>query len=290
VTQPPSPGPYGPPPAAPPPGYRAGTAYAVPPGAYSAPPNFQPAPQPGTMTWAAPGYPVAPQARPAVKHSSHTKVILILVGALALAVGAFVLVSALITPGPPKTPDCPPDCPHPPTGKPISAPHVFTAANGSFSVSYLASNQYINASTTSDSVLMKITPPNSTEQDEILLAGNAANGQSAEQVVNALAGKVAPDAKVAYVIPNATVGFQKGYGLMLDNYQQSTSGGTEHDRIAIVAAVKNDTALIAVGVGPYREFSATGLNDGHPSGADSLPSLFMDDMINSFTWKGDPPR
>ncbi len=39
-----------------------------------------------------------------------------------------------------------------------------------------------------------------------------AKGRSAEQVVDDLLREKQPDATVAYVLPNATVGYQLGYG------------------------------------------------------------------------------
>lgn len=293
--QPPPHGPLGPAPTPPPPGFRPGPVpppgpigYAMPRNAYTAPPVYQPAPAPNTMAWTGAGYPVAATARPVAKHSSHTKVVGILVAALLVAVGAFVGISLLVTPGAQSTPPCPPTCPNPPVGQPVASPETFTAADGSFSVTYLPAGSRIHLTKSASSVDMKLFPPGET--DEILLTGLAAKGDTADQVVASVTGKLVPDAKVAYVLPNAILGFQHGYGVVLDNYLQTTNGATEHDRIVVVGAVKNDVALLAIGVGPFREYSAKGLNDGHASGANSFAALLMDQMINSFTWKGDPPR
>ena len=45
-----------------------------------------------------------------------------------------------------------------------------------------------------------------------------------------------PDATVAYVLPNATVGYQLGYGAVLDVYPQGTSGVARRTRIVVMAA------------------------------------------------------
>lgn len=287
------PPPVGPAPAPPPRGYRpapmnAPMGYPPPPNSYAAPPAFRPAPPPNTMTWTGPGYPVAAGARPAAKHSSHTKVIGILVAALLVAVAAFVGIGLLVTPGPASNVVCPPTCPNPPVGKPVASPETFHAADGTFSVTYLPAGPKVTLTKTSNSVDMRVTP--SGETDEIYLTGYSASGRTAEQIVTAAAGKLAPDGRVAYVLPNAMVGFQPGYGVVIDNYLQTTTGATEHDRLIIIAAVKHDTALVAIGLGPYHQFSPNGITDGHPSGADSIAALLMDDLVNSFTWKGDPPR
>ena len=56
-----------------------------------------------------------------------------------------------------------------------------------------------------------------------------------------------------------------------------------------MAAIKNDYALVAAGAGPYREFSPD-FGSGHPSGANFLLALDMGKYVNSFRWRGDPPR
>jgi hypothetical protein len=56
-----------------------------------------------------------------------------------------------------------------------------------------------------------------------------------------------------------------------------------------MVAVKNDFALIAAAAGPFREFSPE-FGSGHPSGANFFLALDMAKYVNSFTWRGDPPR
>ena len=64
-----------------------------------------------------------------------------------------------------------------------------------------------------------------------------------------------------------------------------------HDglRILVLAAVKNDYALVASAVGPYHEFSPR-FGNGHPSGANLQLALDMAKYVNSFVWRGDSPR
>jgi hypothetical protein len=47
--------------------------------------------------------------------------------------------------------------------------------------------------------------------------------------------------------------------------------------------------LIAAAAGPYREFTPD-FGSGHPSGANFVLALDMAKYVNSFTWRGDPPR
>jgi len=56
-----------------------------------------------------------------------------------------------------------------------------------------------------------------------------------------------------------------------------------------MAAVKNDYALIAAAAGPFHEFSPD-FGSGHPSGANFFLAMDMGKYVNSFTWRGDPPR
>jgi hypothetical protein len=58
-------------------------------------------------------------------------------------------------------------------------------------------------------------------------------------------------------------------------------------RVMIMVAVKDDLALVVAAMGPEEK-----KNHGHPSGA-NLEMAFSRDFgyyVNSFLWKGDPPR
>lgn len=264
----------------PPPGYQ--------PQYVPASPNA-PAPPPGVYPWAHPGYAVPPAARPAVKHTSHAKLIALFAVGLLVVVGIFLVATKAATPSKPKAADCPPTCPQPPVGAPVSALPKFTAKDGSFSVSYYPANSRVSVQTDASSVTEKISPANG-EDSTIVLIGQSADGQTAEQVVSGLIAKAFPDAKRAYVIPNATLGYQPGYGEILDAYPQTTSGDFSHQRVIVMAAVKHNVALVAVAGGPYHEFSQRGLTDGHASGANVFVAFLLDRLVNSFTWKGDPPR
>ncbi len=181
---------------------------------------------------------------------------------------------------------CPPDCGHPPTGEPVTVNPRFTAADGSFSVSHPAA-----------STVYKITEsPNGVRADflggdggTMQLMSQPANGQTAEQIAKALVKKTFPDTKTAYEIPNTMVGYVPGYGLVADCWPQGASSNYMRMRVIVMVAVKNDLALIAGAVGPYRQFGPDfGL--GKPSGANLQLALDMGKYVNSFSWRGDPPR
>lgn len=266
----------------PPPGYQ--------PQYVPAAPTTAPAPPPpGVYQWAQPGYAVPPAARPQVKHTSHAKLIAIFAVGLLIVVGGFLLIAKVATPGKPKAAQCPPTCPQPPVGAPVSALPKFTAKDRSFSVAYYPSNSRVSVKTDASSVTEKISPANG-EDSTIVLLGEPADGRTAEQVVSALVARAFPDAERAYVIPNATVGYRPGYGEILDSYPQTTSGNYSHQRLIVMAAVKHDVALVAVAGGPFHEFSQDGLTDGHASGANVFVAFLLDRLVNSFSWKGDSPR
>jgi hypothetical protein len=115
-----------------------------------------------------------------------------------------------------------------------------------------------------------------------------AQGRSAEEIIDDLLKDKQPDATVAYVLPNTTVGYQLGFGEVLDVYPQG--GATvSRTRIVVMAAVKNDLALVGAAIGPYRKF-APGNGPGVPSGANLELAQDLGKYVNSFLWKGDPPR
>ncbi len=92
-----------------------------------------------------------------------------------------------------------------------------------------------------------------------------------------------------YEIPNAMVGYQPGYGMVVDSWPQNTTGNYMRMRVVILTAVKNDLALIAVATGPYHEYGP-GFGSGKPSGANLDLALDMGKYVNSFRWRSDPPR
>lgn len=97
-----------------------------------------------------------------------------------------------------------------------------------------------------------------------------------------------PDAQVAYEIPNAMVGYEPGYGVIADDWPQNPSSSYTRQRILVMAAVKNDLALIAYATGPYRAF-APNSGPGLPSGANLQIAEDLGKYVNSFRWD-DPAR
>ena len=120
----------------------------------------------------------------------------------------------------------------------------------------------------------------------LALFGEPARDRTPQQIVMDLLKAKYPDATVAYEIPNASVGYQPGYGVAADAYPQNSTGRYTRLRVLIMVAVKHDFALIAAAVGPYHKFSPD-FGSGHPSGANLELAMDMGKYVNSFQWRGD---
>lgn len=232
------------------------------------------------------GIPAVAAGVPArLRQTGHLKLIGMLIAGLVVAGAAVSGISSLLTPSA-KLVVCPPSCGHPPTGTPIDTSPRYTAPDGSFSVNYVPSGRFYTATTSASGV----TDTSADGKGVIHLYGIRATSASAAQTVASLISADFPGAHRAYVLPNAVLGYQAAYGEVDDYYPQTTNSAYAHERVIVVAAVKNGEMLIAAGIGPYDAFSADGLNNGHPSGADLKVALDLDPLVNSFTWRGDPPR
>lgn len=121
------------------------------------------------------------------------------------------------------------------------------------------------------------------------LFGEPAGNRTPQQIADDLISRKYPDATKAYEIPNALVGYEPGYGEVADDYPQGSAGSYTRLRLLVMVAVKNELALIAAAVGPYHQFTPD-FGPGHPSAANLQLALDMGTYVNSFAWRGDPPR
>lgn len=181
---------------------------------------------------------------------------------------------------------CPPDCGKPPTGTPVMALPRFDSPDGTFSVSYPAPGSAYTVNTTTSGVTATYT---GGDGGVLQLFSEPAKGRSPQEITRALVKRTYPDAKVAYEIPNAMVGYQPGYGEVVDDWPQGTASGYSRTRILVMTAVKNDVALVAFATGPYHAFGPD-YGPGPPSGANLELAQDMGKYVNSFRWKGDPNR
>ncbi|SBS72504.1 conserved hypothetical protein [uncultured Mycobacterium sp.] len=186
----------------------------------------------------------------------------------------------------PTTYHCPPDCGRPPNGLPVATNPRFFAPDGSFSVSYPASGTAYDVTTEPNGVRAEL---NVGDGGTLRLFSEPARGRDARQVAADLLGEMFPDAEKAYELPNAILGYEPGYGEVADDWPKGTPTDAEHLRIIIVVAVKNDLALVAGAVGPFRQFGPDD-GPGPPSPANLDIAKDMGKYVNSFMWRGDPPR
>jgi hypothetical protein len=166
---------------------------------------------------------------------------------------------------------------------PVSTNPRFTSADGAFEVSYPAPGAAYTVDSDANGVTATWT---AGDGGTLRLFGVPAVGRDARQVVAQLIDDDFSDAVVDYELPNATVGFQQGYGVAADFLAQRRANPV---RLIMIAAVKNDLALVAVASGPFRQFGP-GSGPGLPSPANLQIAQDMGKYVDSFRWRGDPPR
>lgn len=181
---------------------------------------------------------------------------------------------------------CPPDCGKPPSGTPVMELPRFTSPDGGFSVSYPAPGTAYAVTTQKAGVTARYT---GGDGGVLQLFSEPANGRTAKDIAKAIVRRTYPDAQTAYEIPNAMVGYQRGYGELADDWPQGGSATYARDRVLVMVAVKNDLALVAFATGPYHAYGPD-FGPGPPSGANLEIALDMGKYVNSFQWDGDPDR
>lgn len=234
-----------------------------------------------------PGYavPQGSYAAPPVRRTPRFRLVLTWFLAIAVIAAALVGVSAMIA-KPPARYVCPPECGRPPTGTPVEVNPRFTAADGSFSVSYPAEGTAYKITTKPNGVTADLLVG---DGGTLQLFSQPAGNRSPEQIAKDLVKQTFPDTKTAYKIPNAMVGYQPGYGEAADCWPQGMNSSYLKMRVLVMVAVKNDLALVAAAVGPFRAFGPD-FGSGKPSGANLQIALDMGKYVNSFSWRGDPQR
>jgi hypothetical protein len=178
---------------------------------------------------------------------------------------------------------CPPECGHPPAGIPVTGLPRFTSPGGEFSVSYPTPESAYEVTLYDNGVTAKFT---GGDTGTMQLFSEPAGGSSARDIVESILRKRFPDAQVSYEIPNAMVGYEPGYGVLADDWPNNPSASFTRQRILVMAAVKNDLALVAFATGPYRVFSPES-GPGLPSGANLQLAQDMGKYVNSFQWGAD---
>jgi len=181
---------------------------------------------------------------------------------------------------------CPPDCGSPPTSRAVEINRRFESADGTFAVSYPVEAAAYEISTHDNGVTAVLQAGDGGTME---LFSRPAQGRSPKDIAVGLVNETYPDTVTAYEIPNAMVGYQHGYGMAADFWPQGAMSSSTRMRVIVMVAVKNDLALVAGAVGPYRAFGPD-FGSGKPSAANLQLALDMGKYVNSFSWRGDPPR
>jgi hypothetical protein len=168
----------------------------------------------------------------------------------------------------------------------VAALPRFTAPDSGFSVAYPTPGSAYDITFADDGVTALYT---GGDGGTLKLWSRPAGGRSAKEIAQSILAERYPDARTAYEIPNAMVGYQNGYGEVADIWPQDGDASYRHLRAVILVAVKHDLALIAGAVGPYREFGPK-FGPGRPSAANLELAMDLDKYVNSFAWRDDPPR
>ena len=234
-----------------------------------------------------PGYavPAGTYRAPPMRRTSHVRLLVTWISAIAVVAAALVGVTMLVS-KPPVRYVCPPDCGHPPTGTPVETNPRFTATDGTFSVSYPTAGSAYKITTKSNGVTADLQ---AGDGGTLQLFSEPAAKRSPEEIATTLVKRTFPDTRTAYKIPNAMVGYQPGYGEVADCWPQGSNSSYMRMRVMVMVSVKDDLALVAAAIGPYRQFGPD-FGSGKPSGANLQIALDMGKYVNSFSWRGDPLR
>ena len=234
-----------------------------------------------------PGHGLAPgdYAVQPLSHTSFRRLSarwLLVIGVVAVALGAL----SVFRSEPPTLYSCPPNCGRPPTGKPVAINPRFAAVDGAFSMSYPAEGAAYRVTRQRNGVTAELLIG---DGGTLQLFSEPARGRDPREIAQTLVRNKFPDTKTAYVIPNTMVGYQPGYGEVVDYWPQGANASAARMRVMVMVAVKDDLALVAGAVGPYHEFGPD-FGPGPPSGANLEIAEDMGKYVNSFSWRGDPPR
>lgn len=217
--------------------------------------------------------------------SSYLRVLGPATAGVGAAVAVGMVAATLMTPAP-LAYVCPPDCGKPPLGDPVETNPRFSGDDGAFSVAYPGPGSVYEATFDPpgiNGVQLKYT---GGDTGTLTLFGEPADERMPKQIAEQVLRSKYPAAIVDYEIPNASVGYQPGYGVVADVYPRDSSSGYTRLRVIIMVAVRHDYALLAMATGPYHMFTPS-YGAGHPSGANLEVAMDMGKYVNSFRWNGD---
>lgn len=194
----------------------------------------------------------------------------------------FNIIASIFQPGPVGC--TPPKCSLPPPKRgPLTATNHYTSSRYGFSLDYSTNN--IKPSRVTGTSIAWAGQLSNGSDVSWSFTGQPANGQSAQQIVSSAQAASFPDAQLAYTVPNASLGYNMGYGNVYDVTISPANGQSQHDRLLVFAAVRNGVAVVMTGLGPYKQSKPS---DGQPNPAQT-PLVQLGDFeenLNSVTFRG----
>jgi len=243
---------------------------------------------------AAPTFPAATQAQVAhmAPHKAGRRMpwgaLVAVVGVAAVAL-AVVSQAVIQRPAPPCGVSCPPSPPRPaapplgPAGPPLPPSHLYTSSAAGFSLEY---PDFLSPSTNDSQTIGWSGQLNDGSSFQISVHGEAANGRSPQQLVQALQqSQLGGNATLVFTIPDAALGYTLGSGAVYDVLVSPQGGQQQDTRVIIEAAVWNSTAVEMIAVSPFAPDKGS-----HAVPAQLEPAVenIADTLGNTVTWAGEP--
>jgi len=244
---------------------------------------------------AAPTFPAATQAQVAhmAPHKAGRRMpwgaLVAVVGVAAVAL-AVVSQAVIQRPAPPCGVSCPPSPPRPaapplgPAGPPLPPSHRYTSSAAGFSLEY---PDFLSPSTNDSQTIGWSGQLNDGSSFQISVHGEAANGRSPQQLVQALQqSQLGGNATLVFTIPDAALGYTLGSGAVYDVLVSPQGGQQQDTRVIIEVTVRNSTAVEMIAVSPFAPDK-----NSHAVPAQLEPAVenIADTLGNTVTWAGEPP-
>jgi len=209
------------------------------------------------------------------------------VAAVALAVASQAVMQRA---GPPCGINCQPPPPRPaapplgPAGPPLPPSHRYTSSAAGFSLEY---PDFLNPSTNDSQTIGWSGQLNNGSSFQISVRGEAANGRSPQQLVQALQqSQLGGNATLVFTIPDAALGYTLGSGAIYDVLVSPQGGQQQDTRVIIEAAVRNGAAVEMLAVSP---FAPDKNSHAVPAQLEPAVEQMADTLGNTVTWAGEPP-
>ncbi len=208
------------------------------------------------------------------------------VAAVALAVVSQIVIQRPAPPCgvscPPPPPPRPPAPPLGPVGPPLPPSHLYTSSAAGFSLEY---PDFLSPSTNDSQTIGWSGQLNDGSSFQIVMRGEAANGRSPQQLVQALQqSQLGGNATLVFPIPDAALGYTLGSGTVYDVLVSPQGGQQQDTRVIIEAAVRNGAAVEMLAVSPFTPDKGS---HAVPPQLEPAVEQWADMLGNTVTWAGE---